>query len=212
MYLSPLVSDGIVYAATFDNDVYALDASSGRVIRHNVIPGNRSELLQLADGLLYLSANVLHALDADTGELVWRFPEGDGGGPYLSYDWSWAEEEPFFTVGGEVVCYSSASGEVFALDTATGQPRWKFQTVSGLPAAPAVSGDVVLLGSLGVVPHPIDATASAGVLYAVDAETGQLTRHFPTIVRSDHVAPSGATLRVSRRSDRPRLGRVQIVG
>jgi outer membrane protein assembly factor BamB len=99
---------------------------------------------------------------------------------HLSYDWSWAGEQPFFTVGGDVVYYSSASGEVFALDSATGQLLWEFQTLSGRPAAPTVSDDVVLLGSLGGVLYSMAAEKPGGLLYALDAATGQLIWHYPT--------------------------------
>lgn len=168
MQLSPVTADGLVYVALFDNTVYALDAATGRVIWQNRIPGRASDLLELVDGLLYLSIQALYALDAATGEIVWRFPAEDVGGPHLPVTHPWTQTEPYFTVHRGVVYYGSDLAEVFALDAATGRLLWEYQIPDGRPAAPTVSGDVVFLGS------------RSGILYALDAATGQLMWHYPT--------------------------------
>ena len=166
--LSPVTADGLVYAAPSDNTVHALDAASGRVIWQNRIPGRASDLLELADGLLYLSIQALYALDPVTGEIVWRFPAEDVGGPHLPFTNPWTQTEPYFTVHRGVVYYGSDLAEVFALDAATGRLLWENQIPDGRPAAPTGSGDVVFLGS------------RSGILYALDAATGQLMWHYPT--------------------------------
>ena len=165
--LSPVVADGIVYAALFDNTVFALDAHTGLVIWQNRIPGRAAHLLELVDGLLYLSTEVLYALDPASGEIVWRSSTDGSGGPHLPFSYPWTQTEPFFTVDRGVVYYGSDLGEVFALEAATGRLLWEYQTLSGRPAAPTASGDLVLLGSLGAV------------FYALDAATGQLVWYYP---------------------------------
>ena len=168
VFLSPLVADGLVYTLTDENEVFVLDSSAGELIWRNRIPGTTVDLMQLFDGLLYISSDALYALDAAAGGVVWQFPTESYGAPYWSYGTTWEEEAPYFTVDRGVVYFGSYFGAVIALDAATGQLLWEYQTVSGEPAAPTVSEDTVYLGELG------------GGLYALDRATGRLLWHYPT--------------------------------
>ena len=81
-----------------------------------------------------------------------------------TYDAGGAVESSAAIVGG-VAFVGSGSGEIHAVDLATGKARWKYRAVSGDlgigESSPAVSGGTVYIGDL------------AGVLHAVDAATGK---------------------------------------
>jgi eukaryotic-like serine/threonine-protein kinase len=46
-----------------------------------------------------------------------------------------------------VVYFGSGDKHLYAVDTNTGQERWKFKTEDGISSSPAVSGGVVYFGS-----------------------------------------------------------------
>lgn len=109
-----VASDGVVYCAATDQ-VYALDAASGRELWH-VSTGSRVWGTPLLAGdRLYvgtLNHQVL-ALDvAKAGQLVWEFNEAKGaiaGSPVLN---------------GDTLYVGSFDNTLYALDAQTGQKRW----------------------------------------------------------------------------------------
>ncbi len=68
---TPLVRDGFIYTASFDNGVYCLNAESGIVLWQAEIKSASS--LVFLDGLLYLTASEdsFYALDLETGKTEW---------------------------------------------------------------------------------------------------------------------------------------------
>ena len=78
--------------------------------------------------------------------------------------WSFATGGPVVsspTVVDGVAYVGSDDGNLYAIDTATGQAKWKFATGAPVRATPAVAGGIVYAGSYD------------GFFYAVDAATGQ---------------------------------------
>jgi len=73
------------------------------------------------------SQNFVLAIDTVTGEVKWRFPivRGSLGAGVLA-------------TGGGVVFVAAASGDLVALDSASGKPLWFFQT-GGTIASSAMS-------------------------------------------------------------------------
>jgi polyvinyl alcohol dehydrogenase (cytochrome) len=98
IHSTPTVADGCVFAGTDLGNVYALNADTGKVVWERALAegvegSNTFEGAgivgspAIADGLVYVGAttpeaSVLSALDAGTGEVVWRrvVDEDDGGG------------------------------------------------------------------------------------------------------------------------------------
>jgi outer membrane protein assembly factor BamB len=64
------------------------------------------------------------------------------------------------TVGGGAVYFGSGDGNVYALDAANGDLRWKFRTGDVVHASPAYADGIVYVGSWD------------SYFYAVDAKTG----------------------------------------
>lgn len=175
---SPAVSGGMVFVGTdtivnfdgFDKAtqsvrsesmgyVYALDASSGRLIwNYKTIRGVSSPVISA--GILYAcdeNGNV-YALEASTGSLKWK---SDALG-------STFESSP--AVSGGIV-YVGSYGNLNALDAATGALKWKY-TTKGKARTPSVSGGVVFfVGGNGTTDNNV---------YALDAMTGALKWKYKT--------------------------------
>lgn len=98
----------------------------------------------------------MYALDAKTGALAWAFRTGGV-----------VHSSP--ALAGENLVVGSWDGAVYALDAASGEQRWRFQTqteqkvnvMTGIQASPSVDGDTVYIGSRD------------GFFYALDAGSGR---------------------------------------
>lgn len=154
---SPAVADGLVYIGSRDGVLHAVDAQAGKP-RWDFRPDGGTLITPaVADGLVFQATangkagdrNALYALDAQTGTEVWRVgaPPGQG----------------FFgpAVGKGTVYVPGTDGQVLALDTATGQERWRFATGDLIDAAPALVDDTLYVAGQ-------DRT-----LYALDTATGE---------------------------------------
>ena len=113
----------------------------------------------VSGGVVYVGSrdNGLYALDASTGDLLWRYETG--GNVYL-------ESSP--AVSGGVVYVGSRDNRLYALDASTGDLLWRYETGGSVVSSPAVSGGVVYVGS------------REAYLYALDASTGDLLWRYET--------------------------------
>lgn len=101
-----------------------------------------------------LAGGALHAVDAETGEELWRAATDPGDGLFSS---------PAVVDG--TVYVGSYDGVVIAVST-SGTERWRFQTAGPVFSSPAVVDGIVYLGD------------DTGRLYALDAGTGALRWSF----------------------------------
>lgn len=196
------VVDGIVYAASRDGNLYAVDGTSGDPVDGWPVDlGSESAAAPtVVEGTVYVGddGGVLHAVDTETAEQQWRF-ETDGpivGGP-VRFD-------------GRVYT-TSTDGTIYAVDAESGeQAAWSFEMGAGIEGGVALEqradgatvyagnsgGDVVALdaetgeerweepfpavGQVQSPPTVVDGTVyvttvngNEGVVYAIDAETGE---------------------------------------
>ncbi|SEU35176.1 outer membrane protein assembly factor BamB family protein [Nonomuraea wenchangensis] len=165
----PVVRGGIVYTAD-GSQVYAVDASSGRLRWSRALGGYLGRTLVVAGGLVYVADGAnLYALDARTGRPRWQrrakrlldFTVAEG---HVFYG-SWSRTVALDAASGRELWRSShtdapvaAGGLVYvagyALDAATGHPRWHVETGDDTVAAPA--GKVVYMGGAGERLHALD--------------------------------------------------------
>jgi len=141
---SPTVADGVVYAATTDDQVLALDAATGAKIWDVKPGGGRGSGFystpSVVAGHVYATSlnGQVYALRADTGATEWTFTTG-------------AINSSSPAVSGGVVYLSSRNGFVYALDALTGTQRWRTRYGTGILASflssPSVSGGVVYVGT-----------------------------------------------------------------
>jgi PQQ-dependent dehydrogenase (methanol/ethanol family) len=136
-----LAHEGVIYAVTGDNDVFAVDVDTGEFLwtyeadvdfdTAIVCCGRLSRGLGMGDGKIFLGRldGRLIALDQQTGEVIWNVLAGDPRSGYgitaapLYYD---GKVITGFT-GGEY----AVRGRVSAYDANTGEQVWNFFTIPG---------------------------------------------------------------------------------
>lgn len=121
--------------------------------------GYTSQPVATAPGRVYVNVDsAVQALDAATGEPLWRFAAGGA----LSSPPSVGPDGTVYSAATRVD-RREATGVLNALDPRTGEPRWTFDTPAGLssPALPSEDGQTVYLGT------------REGRVHALDAATGE---------------------------------------
>jgi outer membrane protein assembly factor BamB len=157
-WLSPLVSDNVVYVAATTGFAFALDAATGEEIWRTEVGFATFPPPALAGGRLVFihDDDRLLALDAGTGEEQWR-----GGIEHQA--WSVSIESGLILAMTEGVSQFEG-GELHAVDLETGEERWVFTGEDGVSSfkPPAVANGVAYLGGM------------IGTLFALDLETGEV--------------------------------------
>ena len=137
---TPLVVDGIMYLTRPENDVYALDAETGRVLwiynhknpeRTYNCCGRVNRGLAILGNRLFMNTLDMHviALDAKSGRELWKTKMYDytASGGYAATGAPLALKDKVIVgmAGGE----HPISGFLDAYDAATGQRLWRFNTI-----------------------------------------------------------------------------------
>jgi len=133
------------------------------------------------NGVLYFVVDqaTVHAVDAATGKLLWKYdPEVQKvAGRKLRH--SWGTRGIAFWKGKVYV--GTVDGRLIAIDAATGEPVWSTMTLdpkdsSAITGAPRVFDGMVIIGQAGA-----DVTPIRGYVTAYDAETGKQRWRFYTV-------------------------------
>jgi quinohemoprotein ethanol dehydrogenase len=136
-----LVYDGIIYVVTGDNDVFAVDVETGKILwtyeanvdfdNTVICCGRLSRGVGLGDGKVYvgrLDARLV-ALDQRTGKVMWDISAGD---PGVSEGITAA---PLYYDGKVIVGFTGGEyavrGRISAYDAKSGKQIWNFYTVPG---------------------------------------------------------------------------------
>lgn len=155
LYLSPLNTGDLLYAASADGTVYAVQSDNGKVIWKRELDDRIFSGVGGDGQHLYLTTREadLVALSREDGAEVWRvgLPTEVLSAPQSN---------------GRMVVAQTTDGRVLAFDADSGESRWKYDGVVPVlsmraAAAPLVGGDVVI------------ASFSNGKLIALSAENGQ---------------------------------------
>jgi len=134
----------------------------------------------VSDGVMYVTAswNIVHALDARTGAVLWSFdPEVDRSrASVMCCD----IVNRGVALWGDAVFTGTIDGRLIALDARTGRKRWDVQTVDltqpySVTGAPRVIKGNVIIGNGGAE------FGVRGYVSAYDAETGELVWRFHTV-------------------------------
>jgi quinohemoprotein ethanol dehydrogenase len=136
----PLVHDGVIYVVTGENDAFAIDVETGKIIWKyepnidlkktvNVCCGWLSRGLGMGEGKIFvgqLDAKLV-ALDQHTGEVVWSVQAAD---PSVGYSITSA---PLYYEGLVITGFAGGEygirGRVTAYDAKTGKEVWNFWTI-----------------------------------------------------------------------------------
>jgi outer membrane protein assembly factor BamB len=206
---APAVVNGVVYFGSSNNNVYALNASTGDFLWSFATGNSVTSSPAVANGVVYVGStdDNVYALNAATGAELWSYTTGNAvtsspavanGAVYIGSDdynlyalnaatgallWSFLTG-PFSApaVANGVVYIGSFNSNVYALNAATGAFLWSFHTGNLVDSSPAVANGVVYVGS-------VDKN-----VYALNAATGTELWSFTTrsFVNSSPAVVNGA--------------------
>ena len=187
-----LVVDGVLYFATLDGRVAAVDVHTGKKLGGFKAPRVVEAGCAYDQSSLILASrygkDTLSRYDLSTGDYLWKVPAGHiateplilGDAVYVTaiynhadkYDlrdgrrlWSFRTEDQLHSspaLGPGVLVFGSDDGTVYALNPDNGELRWTFEAGGSVFATPTICGETVFLGALD------------SVFYALDLETGAL--------------------------------------
>jgi outer membrane protein assembly factor BamB len=206
-----LATDAHVYFACDNGYLYDLDRGTGkevwrydlgdarvsRPLPHQVLDDigigefdfdTSSPKPVLADGVLYVGSGdgSFHAVDAASGQRIWRFVNAAGKDEDLAVPWSKQGSRKNRTdavLDGPRVIFGSFDHHVYALDRRTGAQLWEKDTRTEITGSPALIAGKLILGNRG------------GLLAALDPATGERlwrTTLWGSAVESTPVAGAGS--------------------
>jgi len=154
---SPAVANGVVYVGSQDDNVYALNASTGAKLWSYTTGGQVDSSPAVANGVVYVGSfdDKVYALNASTGALKWSYTTGNA-----------VYSSP--AVANGVVYVGSYDDNVYALNASTGAKLWSYTTGGRVGSSPAVANGVVYVGSYD------------DKVYALNASTGALLWSYAT--------------------------------
>ncbi len=171
---SPVWQNNVLYFGGDDGNVYAVDAATGRQIWKHVTGGPVPSTPAVAGGVVYVGSydGKFYALNALTGGTKWKFATGgerrfEAKGLNGLQPKNQTIADPFDVflsspvVAQDVVYFGSGDGNLYALDTSSGELRWKFPTGDVVHSSPAYADGVLYFGSWD------------SFFYAVEAATGK---------------------------------------
>ena len=171
---SPVWHEGVVYFGSDDHNVYAVDAATGRQIWKFVTAGPVPSTPAVDGGTVYFGSydGKFYAVDTKTGKAKWKFSTGgerrfEAKGLHGMQPKTQTIADPYDVylsspvVAQGRVFFGSGDGSVYALDVASGELRWKFQTGDVVHASPAFDSSTLYFGSFD------------SYFYAVDAGSGK---------------------------------------
>jgi len=171
---SPVAQGNVLYFGGDDGNIYAVDSETGRQIWKRTTGGPAPCTPAIANGIVYAGSydGKFYALSAQTGAIKWKFAtegerrfEAKGLNGLQPKNQTMADQYDVFLSSPVVVqgavYFGSGDGNLYALDAATGQLKWKFKTGDVVHASPAYADGVLFVGSWD------------SYFYAVDAATGK---------------------------------------
>ena len=171
---SPVFAEKVIYFGGDDGNIYAVDAESGVQLWKYSTGGPVPATPAVVDGTVYAGSydGKFYALEAKTGRTKWKFAtegerrfEAKGLHGMQPKNQTIADAFDVFLSSPAVVrgtvYFGSGDTNMYAVDTATGEAKWKFKTGDVVHASPAYSDGMIYFGSWD------------SYFYAVDAVTGK---------------------------------------
>jgi len=183
---SPAVVGDTLYVGSNDRYLYALDVETGtpkwKFKTGTRVPSSPA----VANGVVYFASydGNFYAVDAANAQLKWKFPIGGErrfAAKHIHGSLPVGETMPdpfdFYlsspTIWNGAVYFGSGDGNIYALDAASGNLKWKFETGNVVHASPAIADGTLFIGSWD------------SYFYAIDATTGKEKWRFKTGVDPD---------------------------
>ena len=133
---SPVAQDGIVYFGSYDNNLYAVNASDGSFIWKYAADGGIVTRPCVHDGNVYFGSEDkrLHVISARSGKIVWSYYSE---GPVRS--------SPVIGVGH--VFFGADDGFLHAVSSLTGRKAWKFEAGAPIRSTPLIHNENIYFGT-----------------------------------------------------------------
>jgi outer membrane protein assembly factor BamB len=179
---SPAVVDDMVYIGSDDEEVYAMNATTGALVWNYTTSGMVLSSPAVADGKVFVDSQFyqpgpslggggfimgkVYALNATTGALIWTNP------PTLTALYS----SPAVAAG---IVYVAQGSDVFALNDSTGALVWNYFTGNLIESSPAVADGILYVGSEGKSVFALNASTGT---YVWSYATGDKIDSSPTVV------------------------------
>lgn len=180
------VAHDMVFVSAYDNNLYALSASSGEFVwKHPTSDGLGSSPYVYDNNVFVGSADHnVYSLNARTGRMNWKF--GTKGSVYSSpvvrfdhvffgsddsnvyaihantakFVWKSNAFSPVRStpfVDEERVFFGTEGGYIYCLELASGKLKWQFQAKRAVTSSPTVKDDLLVVGSLDNTVYALDA-------------------------------------------------------
>lgn len=139
--------------SSLDGLLNAFDATTGKKVwafAPNNVGSNSNPCV--SDGIVYIAGNDknLYAVDAKTGVKIWEYSIYTDSYPVI--------------VNGVLYC-AEYNGKFFALDAKNGTKKWSIDLATSTPTSPVIVNNIVYTSTI--------TTGTRGIVYALDAGTGQ---------------------------------------
>ncbi len=157
LWTRPLVENGVVYQASLDHHLYAINAATGKEIWNFLADAPIAVQPVLVDGILYFGSfnSKFYAIKAADKSKVWE-QDVDG--------WIWCNA----LVEDGTIYVGNVRGAIFALNQADGKIKWKADVADTVHAQPVRQGDKLFVMSMNTYAYVINlkATPENGVMKA----------------------------------------------
>lgn len=146
---TPVVDQGVVYIGVYDNNLYALEAKTGKFQWKHPASGGIASSPYVYGGAVFMGSadRHLYCISTVNGRELWRLPTG---GPIYS-----SPRARF-----EHVFFGSDDGHLYAVNTASGRLAWKSNAFDPVRSSPHITGDYVFFGTEGGYVFSLDLAGS----------------------------------------------------
>jgi outer membrane protein assembly factor BamB/tRNA A-37 threonylcarbamoyl transferase component Bud32 len=173
---SPRVNGGTVYVGAYDNNLYSLEAKTGKLIWKYPTEGGICSSPGVWENNVYIGSedHFFYCIRADSGRIVWSYPTkgrirssarvaldhvffGSDDGYLYTVNarsgreaWRYQANSPIRStpcVWEDLVFFGCNDGGVYALDIQSGQNAWKFRTAREVTSSPTAAANLLVVGS-----------------------------------------------------------------
>lgn len=153
---SPVIIDDMVYIGSGDNNLYAINATSGitKWVYKTQGPIHSTPLVAKGKVLFLSYDGFFYALNLSDGKLIWKF-KTEGESKFKVKSYYNANFAPDFwdfylssaIASNDLVYFGSSDTNIYALDIESGEKVWNYKTGGNIHSSPAIYENSLVVGS-----------------------------------------------------------------